>query len=76
MPAEVINIKNTITSVVEPIAEEFDGESTVTVLIPKTEDDFSDVPVSVNGRNWSIPRGVETEVPACVAAALKKASTD
>ena len=50
------------------IAEE--KEKTVKVRIPKTKEQQDDVFVSVNNRTWLIQRGVEVEVPECVAEVL------
>ena len=45
-------------------------EKTVKVRIPKTKEQQDDVFVSVNNRTWQIMRGVEVEVPECVAEVL------
>ena len=45
-------------------------EKLVKVRIPKTKENQDDVYVSVNDRNWQIKRGVEVEVPECVAEVL------
>ena len=45
-------------------------ENLVKVRIPKTKENRDDVFVSVNDRTWLIKRGVEVEVPACVAEVL------
>lgn len=45
-------------------------EKTVKVRIPKTKELQDDVFVSVNNRTWLIQRGVEVEVPECVAEVL------
>lgn len=45
-------------------------EKTVKVRIPKTKEQQDDVFVSVNNRTWLIQRGVEVEVPECVAEVL------
>lgn len=47
------------------------GEKTVKVRIPRTKADQEDVFVSVNMRTWLIKRGVEVEVPECVAEVLQ-----
>lgn len=52
----------------ETVAEE--KEKTVKVRIPKTKEQQDDVFVSVNNRTWLIQRGVEVEVPECVAEVL------
>ncbi len=46
-------------------------KNTVKVRIPKTKNDQEDVFVSVNKDTWLIKRGVEVEVPACVAEVLR-----
>ena len=46
-------------------------EKLVKVRIPKTKENQCDVFVSVNDRNWLIKRGVEVEVPLCIAKALE-----
>lgn len=45
-------------------------EKLVKVRIPKTKEQQDDVFVSVNNRTWQIMRGVEVEVPECVAEQL------
>ncbi len=44
---------------------------TVTIRIPRTSKEEDDVFVSVNQRTWLIKRGVEVDVPICVADVLK-----
>ena len=44
---------------------------TVTVRIPRVNPRQEDVFVSVNLRTWLIKRGVEVEVPECVAEVLR-----
>lgn len=46
-------------------------EKTVKVKIPKLKKNQEDVFVSVNERTWIVKRGVEVEVPECVAEVLK-----
>ena len=46
-------------------------EKTVKIRIPRTKADQEDVPVWVNDRSWIIKRGVEVEVPECVAEGLR-----
>lgn len=46
-------------------------EKTVTVLIPKAKKDEDDLRVWVNDRSWLIKKGVQVEVPECVAAVLE-----
>ena len=47
------------------------AEKMVMIRIPRTKADQEDVFVSVNQRTWLIKRGVEVEVPACVAEVLR-----
>lgn len=47
------------------------AEKTVKIRIPLTRKDEEDVPVWVNERSWMIKRGVEVEVPECVAEVLR-----
>lgn len=46
------------------------SEKKVTIRLPKTRETKDDVFVSVNAKTWLIQRGVEVEVPACVAEVL------
>ena len=46
-------------------------EKMVKIKIPRTRADQEDVPVWVNNRSWLIKRGVEVEVPECVAEVLQ-----
>ena len=46
-------------------------EKTVKLRIPRTTADQEDVCVSVNARTWIVKRGVEVEVPECVAEVLR-----
>lgn len=46
-------------------------EKMVKIRLPKTKDLTADVPVWVNRRSWIIKRGVEVEVPECVAEVLR-----
>ena len=46
-------------------------EKTVKIRIPKTKEESGDVFVSVNQRTFQIQRGVEVEVPECVAEVLR-----
>lgn len=46
-------------------------EKTVKIRIPRTSAKEGDVPVWVNERSWMIKRGVEVEVPECVAEVLR-----
>lgn len=53
------------------MAETTNKEKTVRIRLPKTKDMANDVPVWVNNRSWVIKRGVEVEVPECVAEVLR-----
>lgn len=46
-------------------------EKLVKIRIPRTKANQEDVFVSVNMRTWLIKRGVEVEVPECVAEVLR-----
>ena len=46
-------------------------EKMVKIRIPRSKADQEDVFVSVNLRTWAIKRGVEVEVPECVAEVLR-----
>lgn len=46
-------------------------EKTVRIRLPLTRTEKDDVPVGVNGRTWLIKRGVDVDVPECVAAMLR-----
>ena len=46
-------------------------EKLVTIRIPKMKANQEDVFVSVNERTWLIKRGVEVEVPECVAEVIR-----
>ena len=46
-------------------------EKTVTIRLPKNRSQQEDVFVSVNNRTWLIQRGVQVEVPLCVAEVLR-----
>ena len=46
-------------------------EETVKIKLPRIGKNDADVFVSVNERTWLIKRGVEVEVPACVAEVLE-----
>lgn len=60
----------TTTDAVETKKETVAKEKLVKVRIPKTKKDEADAFVSVNNRTWQIQRGVEVEVPECVAEQL------
>ncbi len=47
------------------------GEKYVKIRLPKERRDQEDLFVGVNERTWLIRRGVEVEVPACVAEVLQ-----
>lgn len=49
------------------------GEPMVKIRIPRDKNDNSDVFVGVNNRQWLLKRGMEHEVPACVAEVLRNA---
>lgn len=53
------------------MAEVKTKEKMVTIKIPRTRKDEEDVFVSVNKRTWLIKRGVEVQVPECVAEVLR-----
>lgn len=46
-------------------------EKLVTIRIPRVSAKQEDVPVWVNERSWLIKRGVEVQVPECVAEVLR-----
>ena len=46
-------------------------EKMVKIRLPKTKADEDDERVWVNNRSWQIKRGVEVEVPECVAEVLR-----
>ena len=52
-------------------AAKTEKEKLVKFRIPRERDNDSDVFVSVNERTWLIKRGVEVEVPVCVAEVLE-----
>lgn len=47
-------------------------EKTVKIRIPKLKANQEDVFVSVNERTWIVKRGVEVEVPECVAEVIRR----
>ena len=55
----------------ETVKKEAPMEKMVKIRIPRTKADQEDVPVWVNERSWMIKRGVEVEVPECVAEVLR-----
>jgi hypothetical protein len=56
-----------------PKANETAKEKLVKIRIPRERDRQDDVFVCVNGRTWLIKRGVEVDVPECVAEAIRNA---
>ena len=48
-------------------------EKLVKIRIPRGRENQDDVFVGVNGRTWLIKRGVEVEVPECVAEVIRNA---
>lgn len=59
------------TEAIENAAIEEPKEKLVKVRIPRTKKDDPDVYIGVNERTWLIKRGVEVEVPECVAEVLQ-----
>ncbi len=57
--------KDTVTK------EAVQKEKMVKIRLPKTKADEDDERVWVNNRSWQIKRGVEVEVPECVAEVLR-----
>lgn len=51
--------------------EVVETETMVKIRLPKTRADEDDERVWVNHRSWQIKRGVEVEVPECVAEVLR-----
>lgn len=49
----------------------FPNEPLVTIKIPIDRNNKDDVWVAVNGKSMQIKRGVEVEVPLCIAKALE-----
>ena len=49
----------------------FAGHPAVTIKLPLTRTEKDDVWVAVNGKSMLIKRGVEVEVPRCVAEVLE-----
>jgi hypothetical protein len=54
-------------------ATETEKEKLVKIRIPRERDRQDDVFVCINGRTWLIKRGVEVEVPECVAEVIRNA---
>lgn len=57
--------KDTVTK------ETVQKEKMVKIRLPKTKANEDDERVWVNNRSWQIQRGVEVEVPECVAEVLR-----
>ena len=49
----------------------FPNEPLVTINIPVTRFEKDDVWVAVNGKSMQIKRGIDVEVPRCIALALE-----
>ena len=49
----------------------FPNEPLVTINIPITRHEKDDVWVAVNGKSMQIKRGIDVEVPKCIAEALE-----
>ena len=49
----------------------FPNEPLVTIKLPITRTEKEDVWVAVNGKSMQIKRGVEVEVPRCIAEVLE-----
>ena len=47
------------------------AEKTVKIRLPRNRKEEDDMFVSVNERTWIIKRGVEVEVPECVAEVIR-----
>ena len=47
------------------------AENMVKIKLPRNRKDEDDMFVSVNERTWLIKRGVEVEVPECVAEVIR-----
>ena len=62
-----MEVKKTETEVKKQAAK----EEMVRIKLPRLTKNDEDVFVSVNERTWLIKRGVEVEVPACVAEVLR-----
>ena len=54
-------------------ANKTEKEKLVKIRIPRERDRQGDVYVSINERSWLIKRGVEVEVPECVAELIRNA---
>jgi hypothetical protein len=76
-PEEAVNLKEAAAPEENMIPEEVDvpenqGEPMEKIFLFKDDGAYKDdLFVSVNGRNFQIQRGVEVEVPACVAEVIR-----
>ena len=70
LPSPISTFKEEIT-MAETKKTEAPKEKMVKIRIPRTKSDQEDVFVSVNLSTWAIKRGVEVEVPECVAEVLR-----
>jgi hypothetical protein len=55
----------------ETVKKEAPKEKMVKIRLPRVSAKQEDVPVWVNERSWMIKRGVEVEVPECVAEVIR-----
>ena len=55
----------------ETVKKEAPKEKLVKIRLPRVSAKQEDVAVWVNERSWMIKRGVEVEVPECVAEVLR-----
>ena len=55
----------------EKMTKNIKKEATVRIRLPKDRRDQEDVFVGINEKTWLIKRGVEGEVPVCVAEVLE-----
>ncbi len=53
------------------MAKRSKNEKTVKIRLPRDRREQEDVFVGINERTWLIKRGVEVEVPECVAEVLR-----
>ena len=53
------------------MAGKIKGEKTVKIRLPRDRREQEDVFVGINERTWLIKRGVEVQVPECVAEVLQ-----
>lgn len=60
-----------MTETKKETVETVEKEETVKIKLPRGRKEDGDVFVSVNERTWLIKRGVEVEVPVCVAEVLE-----